>query len=863
MFFLLSSLSLLKAQQTDTIPRKAAVSDTVQNATRDTLKRSTATGLNSEVKYSAEDSIRFDRQNNVVYLYGSSRIAYEDFELVADYIRLDQKNNTLFAKGLNDPKTKRFKGRPIFTQSGQQPVTTDSLVFNFKNKKGKTYGTFSDVEGGYIHAGESKKNEYDEISFKNSIYSTCNLPHPHFGIHIAQGIVTEKNIVARSAYLVIEDIPFPAWIPFGFFPKVNKRTSGILFPTFGEEQQRGFFLRDFGYYIGLNDYWDAELRGAVFSKGSYEGSLLGRYTKNYKYSGNLNFRYAYSKFGIEGIPGNRSKDFNLQWSHSQRPEANPGTTFSASVNFGTGSYFTNTGAGGTYNVDQLTRNQMNSSIAYGRTFADGRVNFSSSLRHSQDLTTGLVQLTLPDFNLGVSTFNPFDSKDRVGEQKWYQRISVGYNLQGTNSINTIDSTLFTRETLSKLTTGFQHNIPVNLSLNVLKFFQFSTGVNYSERWYLQTIRKNFQRSPTSNRDSLVTDTVPGFSRAAEYSLSGGLSTKVYGIKTFRKGNLQAIRHVMTPSISFNYRPDFGSENFGYYRDVLDRNGNPVISDGMRQRYSIYENSVYGGPGQGRSAAIGFSLDNNLEAKVKSKSDTATTEQFEKIPILQGFSFSGSYNFVADSLKLSQISFNGRSALFKQKLGINFGGTFDPYLTDAQGRTINKYAITEGKLARLTNLRASLDFSFNSSAVNERNKNIQNQETRNITPQQREDLERISRDPNAFVDFNVPWNIVASYSFNYSKIGLNKNISNTLNFSGDFSVTPKWKVQYNSGYDFNLNTVTVTQFSIYRDLHCWDLNFNWTPFGPWKSYSVDLRVKASILQDLKLSKRRSHTDNFIR
>ncbi len=827
--------------------------DTTSTVTKiDTLTGPTASGLTSEVKYSAEDSIRFDRINNIVYLYGKSRIAYEQFELIADYIRLDQKNNLLFAKGQTDSKTNRYKGRPIFTQSGDPPVTTDSLFFNFKTKKGKTYGTFTDVEGGYIQAGQSKKNQYNEVSIKNAIYSTCNLQHPHFGIHITRGIVTEKQIVTGPAYLVIEDIPFPIAIPFGFFPKANKRASGILFPTFGEEQERGFFLRDFGYYIGLNDYWDAELRGSIFSKGSYEGRLAARYRKNYKYDGSLNFRYASTKTGIEGLNPLRTQDFNLTWNHSQRQEANPGTTFSASVNLGTGSYFTNTGAGGTYDPEQITRNNMSSSIAYGKTFADGRMNFTSSFRHEQNITAGTVGLELPVFNFSVNSFNPFDSKNRVGEQKWYQKITFGYRLDGSNSISTTEKELFKKESLNKLKTTFTHTPSVGLSLNVLKYFQLGPTVNYGERWYLQTIRKHYISNRTGTQDSLLTDTVRGFARNYDYSFGTGLSTKVYGQMNFKKGKLVALRQVMTPLISFSYRPDFSSDRFGFYRTARG-----VIDPSVQQRYSIFD----GGGSSGRSAAIGFSLDNNIEAKVRSKSDTSTA--FQKIPILQGLTFSGSYNLVADSMKLSAITFSGRTALFKQKLGINFNGSFDPYVFDpVLGRTINRFTITDGKLARLTNLSLSLNFSLNSSELKERHDNMEDQQNRiTMTPQQREDLERISRNSNAFVDFNIPWNITASYSFQYSKFGLQKNITNTFNFNGDLSITPKWKVVYSSGYDFKLNKLTYTQLSIYRDLHCWDLNFSVVPFGPYRSYSVDLRVRASILQDLKLSKRRSFQDNF--
>lgn len=836
------------ASKDTTLSGKALKTDTITN------KRVPQASLTSKVTYSAVDSTNFDMINNIVFLYGNARVKYEDFEIEADYIRLDQKNNSLFAKGRINPKTKKYTGKPLVTQGAEAPLSTDSLFFNYKSKKGKSYGIFTDVEGGFLQAQQFKKNQYDEGFFKRGIYSTCNLPHPHFGIHITKGIATDKQIITGPAYLVIEDIPLPLGVPFGFFPKPNKRSGGLLFPTFGEDT-RGFFMRDLGYYLGLSDYWDLSTRGTLYSKGSYELSTAARYRKNYKFDGGLNFRFASTKNGIEGTPAYKkpNKDFNLTWNHSQSPLANPGTTFSASVNAGTGSYFQNTGAAGTYNPTEIARNTLSSSISYGKVFADGLFNFSSSLSHSQDIEQQTIYLDLPRFSLNMTTLNPFDTKDRVGEQKWYQKLSVGYSMQGSNSINTKEYELFKKESLRDFKNGIQHDIPVSLSLNLLKYFQFNSGIQYSEKWYLQTIRKRLD--PVASGYALVTDTIQGFKRAYDYSLNTGLSTKLYGKFNFKKGNLMAIRHVMTPSVNFNYRPDFGADSYGYFRKVTGDTSK------IATKYSIYENAIFGSPSAGRVAGIGFSFDNNIEAKVKTASDS--TQKSINIPILQSLTFSGNYNFAAENFKLSTIGFSGRTAFFKEKIGINFYGTLDPYKLDNLGNRIDQFTLGSGKIARLTNFGLSTDFSFNSKAAKSRNENINkiDKSKLNLTEEQQEALNAISRDPNAFVDFNIPWNVSAAYSFNYSKSGLNSSISNTLNIFGDFSVTPKWKVQYTSGYDFQANKLSLTQFSIYRDLHCWDLSFRWSPIGTYKFYSVDLRVKASILQDLKLSKRRDSYNNF--
>ncbi|MGX5689680.1 putative LPS assembly protein LptD [Arcticibacter tournemirensis] len=850
--------SRLNTSITDTIKTDSVKRDT---AGMDSVSVKTATGLNSEIKYTAEDSIKFSIDGSIIYLYGKGRIYYEDLELDADYIRIEQKSKMLFASGKKD-KYSVYRGRPIFKQGSDAPVTTDSLIFNFETKKGKAFGTATSADEGYIQARQFKKNEFNEGFLKDGIYSTCSLPEPytHFGIHIDKGIITEKQVIAKSAYLEIEHIPiYFAYLPFGFFPKTNKRSSGFRFPTFGEDATRGFYMQGIGWYLGINDYWDADITGTLYSKGSYDISTVGRYKKNYKYNGSLTFNYASTKDpnGIEGTPSNRaSKDFRVSWHHTQDQAARPGSNFGASVDFGTSAYNTNSRVGGTYNYGNLVQNTMSSSINYSTNLFDGLFNFSTSLSHRQDLTSKTVNLTLPQFNLGLTQqINPFDSKDRVGEQKWYQKISFNYSLAGENTFNGQESDLFSKGTLSKFQNSFRHAIPVNLTLNVLKVLQFNTGVNYNELWTFQTMRKTFDPTASGN---VRTDTVQGFARNYNYSVSGGFSTKVYGKVNFKKGNLVALRHVMSPSVSFNYSPDFTNPRFGFYREIanLPEAGNKY-GDSIRYiignpKYSIFQS----GGGGTRQAAISFSLDNNIDAKKRTKSDTSAST--ENVSIIQGLNFRGNYNFAADSMKLSPISFSGRTAFFKQKIGLNFGGTFNPYQVvnvNGTGRPINRFTFENGKLARLTNLNLSTDFSFNSAALAKRNEELRKkQDDPNISPAQQQDIRSILMNPNYYVDFNVPWNFSASYSFNYSSDGIRSTITNTLNFNGDFSLTQKWKIQFNSGYDFRSKKISQSQFSINRDLHCWDMAVSWIPFGTYKSYNINIRVRASILQDLKLSRR---------
>ncbi|QIH37209.1 LPS-assembly protein LptD [Sphingobacterium sp. DR205] len=852
-------------QSKDAVSANSKLQDTTKikpvdstKSVQDTAKKK-GSGLQAEVSIIAVDSQKSEVAKNISHLYRGAKVKYQDFELSADYIRLDRNQKKIFASGIYD-KSGKYVGRPIVIMgNGESPKTVDSLYYDYEKQEGNTYGIMTEVDGGFIQANIVRKNIYDEMSIYKGLYSTCNLPQPHthFGIHISKGIVTKNQIISGPAYLVVMGVPMPVAFPFAFFPKPDKRASGFLFPSFGEDYTRGFSMRDIGWYLAFNDYWDSEIRGSLYSKGSWEASVNTRYTVNYKYNGGFNIRYANTKVGVEGTDNYGSnKDFNVTWNHTQRQEANPGTSFSASVNFGTASYFQHTGTGSNQTTYQnLAQNRMGSSISYGKVFADGKVNLTASLTHSQNMADRTIQLSLPNISLNVSSFNPFDSKDRVGEQKWYQRINVGYSFQAQNTVSTADSLLFSSGGFKRFQNGFQHNIPVSLSLNAFKYFQFNTSVNYTERWYLQSTRQRIDNTPSGYRQRL--DTLQGFNRAYDYSISTGLSTKIYGMYP-KIGKIEAIRHVVTPSINLNYRPDFSDPRYGFYQHYNDQYGN-------RNVYSIFAQGVYGSPSAGKSAGIGFSIDNNIEAKVKSKSDT-TDGGFKKIPILQGLTFSGNYNFVADSLKLSPITFSGRTAFFDQKMNVNFNGTFDPYSVDDNGVRINRYAIKDGSLARLTNFGLSFDYSLNPKAAKSRNNNIDSLRKEmsgaGMTPEQAQALARISSDPNAFVDFNIPWNLAASFSFNMSKFfnsstrRMDNQITSTLNLHGDFSVTPKWKVTFQSGYDFKQKEVVMTSFNIYRDLHCWDMSFGWMPFGRYRSYNVTIRAKASILQDLKLTKRAS-------
>lgn len=853
--------------------RKSALKTSGNNAAQannDTTNNKN--GLKSMVTAHAEDSTKYDDVHQILYLYGKARVTYEDFEMDADYIRVDEKNKIIYATGQIDPFTHRYIGRPISKQGKEKPVISDSLRFNYDTKKGKIYNAASDQDGNYISGGQIRKLSGEDAAYDHVIFSTCDLPYPdtHFGIVITKGIGEKNQIISGPAFLEVEGVPLPLAIPFGFFPKPNTRASGIIIPTFGEDQKLGFYLRNFGYYIALNDYLDLTTTGTLYSKGSYEVSTSSRYYNRYKYSGTVTLSYSSTNYGLPGDPAN--KDFHIDWSHSQNPNAHPGTTFSASVNAGTSGFFQHNPATEGYNLNTLTQNTLRSSISYGRVWAGTPFNLTVNLSHSQDLTRKTVTLELPTFNFNMSTISPFDSKERVGQQKWYQKITVGYSLQGTNKVNDVpEAQLFKSATLSKrLQNGFEHQIPIGFNQTILKYFQFSTSVNYTERWYFQHINERYARGSVPGRDSLVYDTIGGFKRAGEYNVGANISTKIYGTMSFKKGSIQAIRYVATPSIGVSFHPDFGDPSYGYYQTAVSDATVPYQVSS--QRYSIFQNSVYGGPSAGKSAALTFSLNNSIEAKVRPKStDTSTTAK--KIKILEGFTVSTSYNFAADSLNLSPISFSGHTSLFKDKLNINFSGTFNPYTTLVRDSIsngqiykyripINKFTWQNGKFPTLVQASLSASASLNPALFHPSVQPAAPGSTlQTANPDQAAKLALLNSDPSAYVDFNVPWNASINYSFSYSNNYTNTYVSNTVMLSGDVSVTKNWKVQYTTNYDLRKGQLSsATSFGIYRNLHCWDLSFQWLPFGYYKSYNVTLRVKAAILQDLKLTKRSDYTSN---
>ena len=528
------------------------------------------------------------------------------------------------------------------------------------------------------------------------------------------------------------------------------------------------------------------------------------------------------------------RDYRINWTHTQDPKLSPNNFFSASVNAGSSNYYSNTIS----SVSNYLTNTFESSVSFTHSFPDNPIKYGISLKHFQNTITREIRLTAPEISLSISRINPFKRKVAIGRQQWYEKIGISYLLNGTNYINTKDSLLFKKESLDNFQNGIQHSIPVSTSFNVLNYFNVSPSLNYIERWYFKTTQYNDWNAESRHVDTVV---VKKFVAPREYSASLGISTRIYGMYQFSHGPVTALRHVMTPSASLSVRPDFGNPKYGYYKNVK------VDSTERSVRYSIFQNSVFHGPSNGRYANINFSLDNNLEMKVRSNSDTGAT--VKKIKLFESLRLSTNYNLLADSMKLDLINVSGRTTLF-DKISLNFGGTLDPYSFDQNNSDYDQYSLTHGgRLARLTGANATMNFSLNQKS---------NKDNPKYSAEQ---LNYINQHPEEYVDFDIPYNLAVTYSLNYSKKGsLPKSIIQSASFNGDLSLTPQWKIGFNSWYDLTYKKFTNMGLNIYRDLHCWEMRLNWIPFGYQESWNFQINVKASILQDLKLLKRKDFYDN---
>jgi lipopolysaccharide assembly outer membrane protein LptD (OstA) len=812
----------------------------------DTVKQSATNNsfLNEKVRYVATDSMVVDLANQKAYLYNNAEVFYEDMHLKAGFIEIDFKNNVVYAKGLKD-STGNINQRPLF-ENADGKYDAGEIAYNFDTKKGKIKDVITQQGEGYIHGRDIKKDSANTYYVGHGKYTTCDLEHPHFYIGAKKiKVIPDDKIITGPAVMYIADIPTPLAIPFGYFPNKKGRASGIIIPTYGESYNLGFFLKDGGFYFGGSEKIDLALTGDFYSNGSYGAKANSNYAVRYKYSGSANISYSRIIEGDRELPNSTVlNNVFVRWYHQQDSKANPSSRFSANVNAGSSSY---NRYNGSVAGDYLS-NTFQSNIAYSKAFLGTPFNFSANARHSQNTITKKMDITLPELALTMNRIYPFKNKNSV-KQKWYDKIGVSATANARNDINTYDSTLFTNQTISKMRNGLRFAVPISTSLNVLKYFTLTPTINTASNIYFQTIRKRYDE----NINTVFTDTLNQVKMANDFSANIGLTTRIYGDYYFKGKRLKQIRHVAIPTLSASFRPDFSENQYGYYQQVQ------TDANGAMQQYSIFQNGIYGSPAAGQSGLIGFNLSNTIEAKSKVKSDSGAV--YKKTSLLDNLGVAFNYNLAAKHFKWSTINLNARTRLFK-RFDIFSTAVLDPYQLDSTGARTEKYEWNNERIGRLTN--GSLSISTNLQSKQKSNA----KKTSALATQ--DELDFINKNPNAYIDFDVPWNLNIYYNVIYNKLIVQQTsgtigyttkdlITQSLTFSGDVSLTKKWKVSVTSGYDFTRKEFTLTSINVYRDLHCWEMHFNWVPFGFRQSFSIDINVKSSVLRDLKLSRRKDWFD----
>lgn len=868
--------------------------DTIKNKV-DTIKidKKKISDIETTVTYYGRDSIVTDLDTETVFIYGDASIKYGDIDLKADQIQFDQRNNLVTARGTKDT-TGKWIGRPVFKQ-GQDTYESDSILYNIKSQKAIVRGIVTKQGEGFIASRTAKRGSEGEMYAGSSKYTTCNLKHPHWYISASKiKMIPQKQVVAGPFHLVIADIPTPLGFIFGIFPFTQTRRSGIIVPTYGETVDRGFFLRQGGYYWAVNKYMSAEFLGEIYTNGSWGLSGGLQYTKKYRMSGSANIRFN-KRFQGEQATREEFQDFWVNWTHTPIPRGKG--SFSASVNLGTTSF----NRRNDFNPNNQLANNFSSSVSYSTNFNVGgsMITLSVAARHDQNSNTGIMNVSLPSMNLGVNRIYLF--KKLKFAPNFIKQLSIAYTLRADARFsNQAPSNAFgfavsnlqqlplndqnqpiipdfnganTDYILRNAKMGASHTIPVSTTIKLLKHFSLNPTLSYQETWYPYSLGYEWEQS----RNAVRVDTLNGFARVYGFSASASLTTRFFGIFKFGKNKkIQAIRHTVNPTISYSYAPDFSRPSFGFTQaiqtDASGRIQNMSRFIGFEPAASI---------GTGQSALINFSVANIFEAKLKGQTDTS---QARKINILDNVSFNGSFAPTRDSFKLSTIGLSARTKLLNL-VDLNMNGSLDPYMYQKDDRNvvraIDKYtwqgglgagAINSANVAVAFDLTPKSFRQIGQNKIDDAEKNLQN-DMRNPNAKEQQALEQkeqalkqIKENPNEYVDFDIPWKLQVNYNMQYSKANpfVRETISHQLNFSGDMSLTKTWKMVFRSGYDFTTRNISFTNIDIYKDLHCWEMRFNWNPFGQFQSWNFTINVKSSMLQDLKLTRQRSWYDRgFVR
>ena len=870
--------------------RNKAIDDSLA---ADSANRQRKNGIDAPVEYSAEDSMTYEGATGIAHLYGSSHVKYENMDLESDQIFMSLDSSLVHATGSADSTGAKY-GTPIF-KMGNDTYETDTMAFNFKTKRGLINNAYTQQDEGYMTSEISKRNETGEMYLYHGRYTTCDQPHPDFYFAMSRAKVRPgKDVVFGPTYLVVADVPLPFAIPYGFFPFTKSYSSGFIMPTYGDETSRGFYLRDGGYYFAINDKMDLKLIGEIYTKGSWGISAASNYRKRYRYNGSFLMSYQNSVTGDKNMPDySKTTSFKLQWQHSQDAKANPYRSLRASVNFATTNYESNN-LNSMYNPQSMTQSTRTSSVSWSTGFSSIGMQISSTVNLSQNMRDSTISMTLPDLNVSISRFYPFKRKKAVGKERWYEKISMSYTGRLSNSIDTKESKLMKSSLTKDWRNGIQHTIPISGSFTLFNFLNLSPSINITDRMYTQ----KYKRSWDQDKQKEVIDTLQGFYNVYNWNMSMSLSTKLYGFyvpnrKIFGE-KIQAVRHVFTPTVNFNYAPDFSASRYGYWDTYqkTDAKGNVSTVE-----YNQYQGTLYGGPGKGKTGSVSMDISNNIELKYKNRDDSIV-----KMSVIDELGASMSYNFAADVRPWSDLSTRLRLKLSKSYT-FNMNAVFATYAYEADSVGARPYIGTrteysKGRFGRFQGMSQNLSYTLNNEKVanffkwlrgervkkkdDDKNKKTDDEYDTGVDTNidknmeaakhgaRKKDAGLAETDEDGYMAFSMPWSISFGYgitmrentagSFNYDTMRYPYKFTQNLNFSGNIRLSDGWNISFSSGYDFDAKKLSMTTASLSRDLHCFNMSCQ-VVLSPYTSYNFSFRCNAATLTDaLKYDKRSSYTNS---
>lgn len=865
-----------------------AIDDSIR---ADSMMRARSNGIDAPVKYSAEDSLVYDAESGTAYLYGNSKVDYENMKLTSDKVHMNLDKSTVRATGTVDSTAEGgIKGKPVFTM-GKDEYKSDTMAFNFKSKKGLIKGIYTEQQDGFLSGEVGKRDSTGSVYLQHGRYTTCDKPHPDFYIALSRAKVRPgKDVVFGPAYLVVADVPLPLAIPYGFFPFSKKYSSGFIMPSYGDESDRGFYLRDGGYYFAISDKWDLKLLGEIYTKGSWGVSAASNYRKRYRYSGSFLFSYQDSKTGDKGLPDFAEQEsFKIQWNHRQDPKANPYSSLAASVNFATSSYERNN-LNSMYNPQTLTQSTRTSSVSWSTGFSSIGLSLSATTNLAQNMRDSSIQITLPDLNISLSRFYPFKRKHLVGKERWYEKISMSYTGQLANSISTKEDKLLHSNLIKDWKNAFQHTIPVQANFTLFNYINVTPSFNFTDRMYSKKVTRGWDNTL---QKEVVRDTTYGFHNVYNWSMNVGASTKLYGFwvpnRKLFGDKIQAIRHVITPQVTFSYSPNFGARRYGYYDSYqyTDASGNVKLVE-----YSPYQDELYSVPGKYKTEMISWDVSNNIEMKIKSDKDTTG---YKKISIIDELGASMSYNAAADYHRWSDLSMRLRLKWWKNyTFSMNAQFATYAYELDANGKPYvgNHTEWGYGRLPRFQGMSQNFSFTLNPEKFKKwfgRKDDKDDDKVSvdsdgpdtNIESNMDDDLEKgkyaakkkrgniAETDDDGYMSFNMPWSLTIGYGitmrentagrFNTKTMRYPYKFTQTLNFSGNIRISDGWNINFSSGYDFENHAMSMTTASLSRDLHCFNMSAS-VVLAPYTSYNFTFRCNAATLTDaLKYDKRSGITN----